>query len=120
MNREEAEDRGYSPDEMYDDAPVERALAFGDLTQKEQSVYQCDLAKAHEWLEGLLDESDPLILVTKMVGTADGQTVTVPAGALRHPSSYPSSIRVTVEGVEHDIFDDVVAYIKAKLMERQP
>ena len=69
MNREEAEDRGYSPDEMYDDAPVERALAFGDLTQKEQSVYQCDLAKAHEWLEGLLDESDPLILVTKMVGT---------------------------------------------------
>lgn len=68
MNREEAEDRGYSPDEMYDDPPVERALAFGDLTQKEQSVYQCDLAKAHEWLEGLLDESDPLILVTKMVG----------------------------------------------------
>ena len=52
--------------------------------------------------------------------TADGQTVTVPAGALRHPSSYPSSIRVTVEGVEYEIFDDVVAYIKAKLMERQP
>ena len=68
MNREEAEDRGYSPDEMYDDPPVERALAFADLTAEEQVAFRRRLARAHELLDVQLEDSNPLILESEMVG----------------------------------------------------
>ena len=66
MNREEAEDRGYSPGEMYDDPPVELELSFGDLTQEERTAFRDDLASAREMLDELLEESERGILVSRM------------------------------------------------------
>ena len=49
--------------------------------------------------------------------TADGQSMTILSGDVN--PAYPESIRVTVDGVEYEIMDEVVEYIKAKLVERQ-
>lgn len=86
------------------------------MTGKESEKVQALVAY---WGEALLE---------RMIGKpveftmSDGRTIIVPSGALSNPSGYPSSIRVTVDGVEYEIFDDVMVYVKAKLpvIERQP
>lgn len=67
------------------------------------------------WSEELLDklQGEPVELPANTL-----DTVLTLSSAL-HPGSaeWPSSIRVTVEGVQHEILGDVFAYIKDKFPE---